>query len=234
MYEKNNYGKKMVHIQKDNISEMVSKKLSVALFISICFLSCRKKTETTETKNIPVDSVAQTLLPSQDKEAREVAKTVERDSISGDTIHFTVEENLYGTFFGDRAEFFIVNEPESLIHGAKIKTVTFCYLDGELCKSKYVLASDISNKLIRTYGSFKIKGFDFKNRHVIQVEPVMMDYGKGQELNLNLHNFELTWILGDRHIKMRVNRYMADRPFEYTEQLADYNLLFKSAEYGNP
>ena len=98
MYEKNNYGKKMVHIQKDNVSEMVSNKLFAALFISLCFPSCRKKTEIMEAKNIPADSVEQTLLLNQNKEAREVAKTVEKDSISSDTIHFTVEENLYGTF----------------------------------------------------------------------------------------------------------------------------------------
>ena len=180
-----------------------------------------------------MDSIEKSIFLNDQKKVTGIAKIVKTDSINNDSISVTVEENLYGTFFGDRAEYFIVHEPKNLIHGAKIKTVTFCYLDGELCQSKYVLESDISGKLIRTHGNFRIRGFDFKDRHVIADQNVMTDYGQGMELNHNLHNFELTWILGDSHIKMRVNRRNADQSFEYTEQLADYNLLFRSIEYGN-
>ena len=199
----------------------------------MCFSFCKEKIKTSAVVKIRVDSIEQTIFMKEEKKVTAVAKIVKTDSSSNDSINVTVEENLYGTFFGDRAEFFIVNDPKNLIHGAKIKKVTFCYLDGELCQSRYVLETDISDKLIRTHGNFKIKGFDFKDRRVIADQNVMIDYGKGMELNHDLHNFELTWTLGDRHIKMRVNRHAVDQPFEYTEQLADYNLLFRSIEYAN-
>lgn len=212
---------------------MVSNELFFALLALLCLFSCKERAETGEVEKIQLDSIKQALMPNQEVRAKGLAKTVKTDSGSNDSINITIEENLFGTFFGDRMEFFVVHDPENLIHGAKIKTVTFCYLDGELCQSKYVLESDISDKLIRAHGSFRIRGFDFRDRSVISGRRVMVNYGTGQELNRDLHNYELTWVLGDRHVKMRVNRRTADQPFEYTEQLADYHLLFKSIEYGN-
>ena len=78
----------------------------------MCFSFCKEKIKTSEVVKIRVDSIEQTIFMKEEKKVTAVAKIVKTDSSSNDSINVTVEENLYGTFFGDRAEFFIVNDPK--------------------------------------------------------------------------------------------------------------------------
>ncbi len=206
------------------------------LAVMITFLlvfSCRQKIKNEESENYRADSLKQAATVAADKMVAETSGIIKTESATQDSISISVEKDLFGTFFGGRATFFIVNEPKNLIHGAKIKHVTFCYLDGALSRSKYVLEDDISEKLIETYGSFRIKGYDAADRKIIADRLVMVDYGQGKELNHDLHNFELSWAVGEGLIKVRVNRDTVDQSYEYIEQLADYKLLFKGIEYGS-
>ncbi|MDN5212411.1 hypothetical protein QQ020_10155 [Fulvivirgaceae bacterium BMA12] len=204
-----------------------------ALITLLLVFSCQEKSKNEESEKHRADSLTQKATVEEAKMMAETSGIIKTESVTQDSISISVEKDLFGTFFGGRATFFIVNEPENLIHGAKIKNVTFCYLDGALSRSKYVLEDDISEKLIETYGSFRIKGYDVADRKIIADRLVMVDYGQGKELNHDLQNFELSWAVGEGLVKVRVNRDSINQSYEYIEQLSDYKLLFKSIEYGS-
>src|SRR5690606_66860 len=50
----------------------------------------------------------------------------------GDTTDHDIDGNLYGRFFCDRAEFYVIHSPQNRIQYSGVKTLTMCYLDGEL------------------------------------------------------------------------------------------------------
>jgi len=49
-----------------------------------------------------------------------------------------IEENLFGKFFCDRAEFYVIKNPQNEVYATRPESITLFYLDGELRQTKYI------------------------------------------------------------------------------------------------
>ncbi len=141
-----------------------------------------------------------------------------------------LEGNLFGKFYQDRATFYIINNPQNTICDVRVNTLTMYYLDGELCKTKYLLEKDVTNDLINQYGKFKIQGFDVKTRYLLQHEPIVIRKGKRWELNRKFTNYKLTWILADKRLELKVDKDDQEEPYKFVEQLPNYDKIRKEVE----
>ncbi len=145
-------------------------------------------------------------------------------------ILLSMEENLYGEFYGGRATYFIVDNPSQLLHQAVIASITFSYLDEELYRSKYVLDRNISNALIEKYGEYQIKAFDEGDKQIIKNELLYEFFNGKRVLNRGLQNYALSWEVDGTLIKLRVNQHDPKEPFVYIEQRMDYKAIFSIIE----
>ena len=142
-----------------------------------------------------------------------------------------IKANLFGKFFYDRAEFYIIKNPQNKIYSSQTESVTLFYLDGELCQTKYLLENDIVSSLLKEYGSFKIKGFDIKNRELISSEnSIIKKEGKKIIMNKKLDNYLLEWSLGNKEIMYRVNTAKENKSFEYLEKVKNYEQEYLAIE----
>lgn len=146
-------------------------------------------------------------------------------------IEMTVEENLFGSFYGGRASYFIVDHPEQQLYNSGISSITFSFLDGDLFKSKYHLNRNISNALIEKHGKYKIKAFCKDDKEIIKNQLLYEFHNGKRVLNRALKNYELSWKDEDKLIHMRVNLLDDENPFIYTEQRADYKIYFATIEH---
>lgn len=142
-----------------------------------------------------------------------------------------IKENLYGKFFYDRAEFYIIKNPKNKKHSSSIESITLVYLDDNLFKTKYSLSSNIVEELIEKYGVYEISGYDFDNRGLISTEKVMIEKNGAMMLNKKLDNYQLTWQLETKEIIYRVNSRLEEAIFEFTERRKDYKNRFRDIEY---
>nr|HPM29742.1 hypothetical protein [Chryseolinea sp.] len=139
--------------------------------------------------------------------------------------------NLFGKFFADRAEFFVINKPTNTLHGSSIQSITLFYLDGQLSKTKYVVADNIAENLVQQFGSFTITGLDQHNKSIIASHTVMIENGiESKRLNPQLDNFEMTWKKGSSQIKYRASKANAMDRYTYTERLSNYEQAYRSVE----
>lgn len=138
-----------------------------------------------------------------------------------------IEENLHGKFYDEQASFYIVKEPENTIFKSEVSKITLYYLKDKLYQSKYELKKDITNQLINTYGNFKIQGFDEENREAIETIKIVVRNGRNWVLNPNLNNYELTWQLAERELKIRVNKSQEMSSIFYVESHLEYKKLYK-------
>jgi hypothetical protein len=145
------------------------------------------------------------------------------------TAQVNIDEDLFGKFFCDRAEFYINKNPQNQLYSSKTNSITLYYLDNELRQTKHALASDISTFLLRDLGSFRMTGFDTKNRELIRAGKVVIKTKNGVVLNSKLDNFELRWIFDDKEIKYRVNT-KSTTPFVYAEKVRGFEKEFKAIE----
>jgi len=141
-----------------------------------------------------------------------------------------IRGNLFGKFFYDRAEFYVIDNPQNNIYTSSTKSITLFYLDGELCQTKYVLESNISSLLIKNFGNFSINGFNLKNRKIIEERQNIFREGESQLLNKDLDNYQLKWIFGNKEIIYRVNSASDDTKFEYVEKNKNYEQAFQAIE----
>jgi hypothetical protein len=138
---------------------------------------------------------------------------------------------LYGRFFYERAEFFVIDNPTNTLHRSKVKSITLYYLDGQLSQTKYILDDNIVDRLIHNYGNFKIAGRDAHSREIISSQPIVHRTGTGWRLNDQLTRYELIWSVGNKQIKYGVDITSSKEPFTYWEQLKDYPKKFKTIEH---
>jgi hypothetical protein len=139
-------------------------------------------------------------------------------------------ENLYGKFFNDRAEFYIVKEPQNKVYHSKVASLTFYYLDGQLSQTRYILEQDIVEELLRRYGSFRITGYDPKNQALISAKQVMVHTADGVLFNKELDNYGLSWQLDEKQIRYRVNKGDPKAGFHYVERMNTYKKEFSKIE----
>jgi hypothetical protein len=141
----------------------------------------------------------------------------------------SMDENLFGRFFCDRAEFYVIKNPQNNLYSSKTESITLFYLDDQLRQTKYILTNDITTFLINDLGSFKIQAFDVKNKEIVKKEKVIIQTKDGVALNNKLDNYELRWVFSDKEIKYRVN-VNATIQFLYTEKTKGFEKEFNQIE----
>ncbi|MDQ3536715.1 MAG: hypothetical protein M3421_13930 [Bacteroidota bacterium] len=144
-----------------------------------------------------------------------------------------IEEQLFGKFFDERAEFFVIEEPHKTILNAKVKKLTLIFLDGKLSKLKYILDANISNELLNNYGKCKITGLDPENKYLMKNKDIIIKEKDKYLLSENLNNYQIQWDLGERSLLMRVLTIKDEKLYEYEEKIKDYEKYFKYLEYNN-
>ncbi len=143
---------------------------------------------------------------------------------------YDLDEHLFGRFFGNRASFYIIKNPNNRINGVKVKSMTLYYLDGSLFKTKYILDKNISEFLINNYPQFTLRGFDVGNRKILSNEKIFYRKKKKWYLNSTLDNYEIIWRLGRNEMKMRVNANDTIATYQYIVNNKNYDRILTSIE----
>ncbi|GCC51792.1 hypothetical protein SanaruYs_20210 [Chryseotalea sanaruensis] len=143
---------------------------------------------------------------------------------------FQLENHHFGDFFCDRASFYVIDEPANTFYSKEASSITLFYIDGALRQTKYLLKDDISGDLIRSYGNFKIAGFDDKNKQLIKARSILKKSYHGVIIEPALDNYELRWVFNDREIKYRVKRVGEEVEFKFVERVKNFEKEFSSIE----
>lgn len=151
----------------------------------------------------------------------------ERSDSVGDA---TLKGNLFGRFFCERAEFFVIDNPQNEIYSQIPGSIVLYYLDGELWQSKYEFREDISNRLYKELGRCRIVGLDEKNKKIIGSKEIRVSTEMGIRFNPELDNYEIKWRIGDREVKYRVEKVKDKNRFFYIEKLKDYEKQYNQIE----
>lgn len=201
----------------------------VALFLGLsCLTSCSFSKE-----DIPLTKASATKVKRlnnlNDKEVPEQFLSLgEQDETPA--ARANIGGNLYGKFFNERAEFFIIENPKNKLLDIEVNSITLYYLDGQLGKTKYILGQDAAKKLIECYGNFKISAHDKKNRDILKSEQVLVKNGDQLVLNPALDNYKLKWISDNNTIVYEVNAHDRHETFRYIEKRNTYEQNFKEIE----
>jgi len=195
-------------------------------FLLICLaqLSCEKDSEKEEKQ--------QELDPAKIKKSeKNVSERFLRIDGTLDTLRqYELGKDLFGKFFQERAEFYIIENPNKTIYNHPVKSITLYFLDGKLSKTKYELDAEISDDLIHSYGTFTIKGYDSITRRVFKTEKIVDRVNNKRILNKNLVNYELKWEMSSKFIYTRVDKSGPKVRYEYVESLKNYDEKFKGVE----
>ena len=156
------------------------------LFTCIALVSCEKEPAKEDSKKIPIAEIT--------KSEKNVSERFLRIDGTLDTLRqYELGKDLFGKFFQERAEFYIIENPNKTIYNHPVKSITLYFLDGKLSKTKYELDTDISDDLIHSYGTFTIKGYDSITRRLFKTEKIVDRVNNKKILNKNLVNYELKW-----------------------------------------
>ena len=139
------------------------------------------------------------------------------------------EGNLFGRFYNERAEFFIIDNPQNTLYDVQVNSVVLCYLDGFLSKTTYFLNENVANKLVSRYGSFRISGHDFENRELINKREIW-ENREYKRLSEKLDDFRMSWTLGDQEIVYEVDLNKNNEKFVYIEMTDQYKNLLRVIE----
>lgn len=195
---------------------------TIALCTSV-FLSCEngvKKEKTKDEEERPVQ-----------KSEKNISERFLRIDGPADTLrNYELGKNLFGKFFKQRAEFYIIENPNKTLYSKPVKSITLYFLDGALAKTKYELEDDISDDLIHSYGTFTIKGYDTLTRALFKREKIVSVKDQKRMLNKNLTNYELKWDLESKFVYTRVDKSAKKKRFEYIEALKHYSSKFSQLE----
>jgi hypothetical protein len=194
----------------------------IALCTALC-MSCEKiseKENLIEEKENPIQ-----------KSHKNISERFLRIDGRIDTLrNYELGKNLFGRFFKQRAEFYVIENPNKTLYNKPVRSITFYFLDGALAKTKYELDHDISDELIQSYGTFTIKGYDTLTRGLFKREKIISGNDDRKVLNKNLTNYELKWDLESKFVFTRVDKSAKKKKFEYIEALKHYSSKFKQLE----
>lgn len=143
---------------------------------------------------------------------------------------FQLESHHFGDFFCDRASFYVIHEPANTFYAKETFSITLFYIDGALRQTKYLLKDDISADLIKSYGTFKIVGFDDKNKKLIRNRSILKNSGYDVQLASALDNYELRWVVNERELTYRVKRVGMESEFKFIERVKDFKKEFSTIE----
>jgi hypothetical protein len=165
------------------------------------------------------------------KSEKNISERFLRIDGQSDTLrNFELGKNLFGKFFRERAEFYVIEDPNKTIYGHPVKTITLYFLDGTLSKTKFELDEDISDDLIHSYGAFTITGYDTLTRKLFKTEKIIQTLSQRKVLNKNLLNYELKWEMPSKIIYIRVDKSAPKKRFEYIETIKNYDSKYKRLE----
>lgn len=132
------------------------------------------------------------------------------------------EDHLFGKFFNDRAEYFVVENPSNTIFQTNVHSITLFHLDGKLGQTKYVLEEDIASNLLQQFGACKIVGLDSLSKMVMESESIVLKKEGKLVLNPKLTAYELRWVLDDKEVRYRVRENETKDNFVFIERLKSY------------
>ncbi len=141
-------------------------------------------------------------------------------------LHETVGADLFGEFYNNRVSFFTKDHPGLDVEGANVERVVFYYLDEELFQTKYQLNTDITPKLIRSHGKFKIRGLNLRNDYFIKRLKSRILYGN--EIVSLINYYQLRWEANGDEIIYQVRRDTVSTNYTYIERLRGYKEILKS------
>lgn len=188
----------------------------------VSIVSCEKKTG--EANSVLIEKPVQ-------KSEKNISERFLRIDGRTDTLrNYELGKNLFGRFFKQRAEFYIIENPNKTLYNKPVKSITLYFLDGALAKTKYELNEDISDDLIQSYGTCTIKGYDTLTRGLFKREKIILVQDRKKVLNKNLKNYELKWDLESKFVYTRVDKSPGKNRFEYIETLKHYSNKFRQLE----
>lgn len=201
----------------------------IAIFLGLsCLTSCSFNKEEVPLTDISTAKVTRLNNLNHKEVPDEFLSLYEQEET--ETINSDIGGNLYGKFFNERAEFFIIENPQNKLHDTGVKSITLYYLDGQLGKTKYILQQNVADKLIECYGSFKISAHDSKNRDILKSGKVLVKTDEDIELNHELDNYQLTWTSGNNKIVYKVNVNDKQETYRYVEKRSNYEQNFREIE----
>lgn len=141
-----------------------------------------------------------------------------------------LDNYLFGKFFQDRAEFFVIQHSNSTIFDTPVSTVVLYYLDGEHCKTKFIMTEDISARLMAEYGNFKIIPLDEPTKELVSKEEIVITNQNKKLINKAFKKYELLWKLNNKIVRFKVDLDNPTEPFVYTEHVPHYDNLYRNLE----
>ncbi|HCX22856.1 MAG: hypothetical protein CMB80_29735 [Flammeovirgaceae bacterium] len=140
------------------------------------------------------------------------------------------QEHLYGKFFDERAEFYIVEKPELYVSDALVNRLTLYFIDGTLCKKKYELDTDISQELMKSYGGFRFKALNDTTYKLSREEKIVIKSDTGNVINDAFNRYQMRWEDDGVAIKYMVFKDTIAGQLELVEELLAYKELLRAAE----
>jgi len=196
------------------------------LIIVLMFTSCVNTESNEETK--------EDGFTSEGKEANiNQAETYNLISVEIGTYKKEItisDDHLYGKFFGDRAEFYIVENPELFVSSSPVDRLTLYFIDSVLCKKKYELTQDINPELIKSYGGFKFKALNEATKIKSKKEKIVLKSDGGSYINSHLTHYQMRWNESEVALKYIVRTDSSIAQYHLIEELNAYKKLFRMAE----
>jgi hypothetical protein len=197
------------------------------LFIQVCLLmlvSCRQRTTSAEHQSRNYEPF---YRPEEFTDGVKTITMTLGDSISSAPSELT--KNRYGQFFYGRAQYYVVENPTNELMDTKVLRTILYYFDSKLYRVQYIIANDVSHKLINTLPNFSIVTFNHESRSILHNEPpVLRLSNKSLMLNPGLTDYELRWRGEETIVKWRCAK--SRNYFEYSEVNADYAEKFYELE----
>jgi hypothetical protein len=190
------------------------------LFSAVLLASCSQSNDAENSKDGNPSKLkrAESLSDKVVSEELLTLQTEKTSSTNSDALH----HNLFGRFNCDRAEFYVIENPQNDIYLQRPSSIVLYYLDGELWQTKYALTGDIASRLYKELGKCRIVGLDDKNKKIINAKEMLVRSNGRTSVNTELDNYELTWIFGEKEIRYRVEKAKDGSKFTYTEKLRTY------------
>lgn len=155
-------------------------------------------------------------------------------SLVSDTVGVPIDllssEHLFGKFFNDRAEFFIIENPSNTLYQSAIHSITLFHLDGRLQQTKYVVKENIESKLLQHLGPCKIIPLDSVSKVIAATQKIVRSENSELVMNPLLTHYELKWMDEDKLIRYRVHKDQLKLIFVYIETSKNYEQEMKEIE----
>jgi hypothetical protein len=140
-----------------------------------------------------------------------------------------LQRNHYGSFFYNRAKYYVIERPSNQLMDIEISRASLHYFDNKLYKVHYLVASDASYELINKLPRFSIRPLNQESANCLKNEPpVLRLTDKTIILNPNLDNYELIWKKQDKVVKWRCLK--SQQFFEYSEIDTGYVRKYRELE----